>query len=350
MPAERVGSQAAVRVQLGQGQNASAGDVHDLLAQARQLFPGRSLQGFEFRLKAGTGGAQFLELRKQTGWGAFKEAMGIGQATRDAERRNALNALPAAYLNGANAQQAFNRDAARALVSRTETAVAIEATSTRIAANPMGSLLAAYSAGEKFDRFEFLECLDRVANSFNLPLNDGSGTAKNERLGAAALQIVVPQLQQQSDDQLRQMYRTFVAHPGVMSGSNLSGIAAGMGMLLDNQNLFADPPSLQGQPLDAEAKRAKALEYANLLADPGAVAAAVHGALVDEMTRRNLLRLVSESPEAYEFENQMVTYNDLDTGAAQDFLIELGTRTFIKGNTLEAILEMKAESLAGRAS
>jgi hypothetical protein len=336
---------------LVQGQSASAGDVHDLLARARQLFPGRSLQGFEFRLKAVAGGAQFLELRKQTGWGAFKEAMGIGRATRDAERRNALYALPAAYLNGANAQQAFNRDAARALVSRTETAaIAIESDSTRIAANPMGSLLAAYSAGDKFDRFEFLECLDRVANSFNLPLNDGSGTTKNERLGAAALQIVVSQLQQQSDDQLRQMYRTFVAHPGIMSGPYLSGIAAGMGMLLDNRDLFADPPSLQGQPLDAGAKRAKALEYANLLADPGAVAAAFHGALVDEMTRRNLLRRVSESHEAYEFENRIVTYNDLDVGAAYDFLIALGTRTFIKGNTLEAILEMKAESLAGRAS
>ena len=194
MPAERVGSQAAVRVQLGQGQSASAGDVHDLLAQARQLFPGRSLQGFEFRLKAGTGGAQFLELRKQTGWGAFKEAMGIGQATRDAERRNALNALPAAYLNGANAQQAFNRDAARALVSRTETAVAIEATSTRIAANPMGSLLAAYSAGERFEQFEFAECLARVANSFGMALDDGSGVSRPERIsaataGAAALSV-----------------------------------------------------------------------------------------------------------------------------------------------------------------
>jgi hypothetical protein len=344
MAVERVAGQQAFRVELGQGQTASAADVDNLIRQARTLFPSGSLSGFEFRLKAGANGTSFLELRKQNGWGAFKEALKIGRETRAAERRNALTALPAAYRKEALADQSINRDEARSLVSR----VAIEADSARIAANPVESLMAAFSAGEKFDRFEFLECLAQVADSFGFLHNDGSEKSRPERIGNATTATVAPQIARLSDDQLKAAYRTYVANMPIMAGGSLNGTAFEFAKMIvgEGESPIAHP-LLDSQNLSDTDREAAAIRFAYLMGDLAMVSAGVHEPLLSEMTTRGLLSQPVRGQELFVFEGREINH-ELLSGKESPFLYSVAARAYEKGNMLEAIRDMRAESLTVR--
>ena len=92
------------------------------------------------------------------------------------------------------------------------------------------------------------------------------------------------------------------------------------------------------------------MEYANLLTDLGAVAVAVQETVVSKMMSRNVLTRLEPGRDLYEFQGQRIDYEQILPGRCPDFISRLANRANEKGSVLEALLEMKAESLAGRAS
>jgi hypothetical protein len=93
----RLAGQAAVRLQINEGAGPDRAAIDAMLAKARDAFgAGAALGRFEFRLKE-SGGQRYLELREQTRFGAFREAIGSRSEARNRERQDALALLGQAY-------------------------------------------------------------------------------------------------------------------------------------------------------------------------------------------------------------------------------------------------------------
>ena len=96
---ERVGNQQSVRMQLSSDGSASQSDIQNLITQAKIEF-GSNLNNFEFRVKTEMQGGvrhNYLELRKQSNFGAFREAIGSRKNDRAQERKDALAVLANTY-------------------------------------------------------------------------------------------------------------------------------------------------------------------------------------------------------------------------------------------------------------
>lgn len=346
MAVERVAGQQAFRVALESDQPASAAQVNSLISQARSLAKG-SLSGFEFRLKQSAGGDRFLELRKQTGWGAFKEALKIGQHDRAAERSAALAALPAAFAKLSTAQQLANRSEARSLVGAavqlSPTAVRIEADSARIAEDPIGAMLSAWSAGDRFDKFEFAESTQRAVELHGSLWNEASGVTRSEYVGQAIAGSVAPKIQDMDDEALNGMYSTFLKNPRVMLGMEWVGACTTLAMKNDSENVHSTHPLINVKNLSPQQIDAQGAMYSGLANQIASAATAVHETLVNVMMDRGLLTREGIA-DTYSFQGQQIDYNKFPP-SPDNFAERLAERAYWKVDMLEAILEMKREAL-----
>lgn len=105
----RLAGQAVIRLQINEGTTPDRPAIESMLSKARETFgAGAALGRFEFRLKE-SGGQKYLELREQTRFGAFREAIGNRSEARAQERQGALDLLESAYGRDILAQVGINR-------------------------------------------------------------------------------------------------------------------------------------------------------------------------------------------------------------------------------------------------
>lgn len=122
------------RIQLNQQGQTTAFKLQELLDEAKSdPNVDRARANMEFRVKQDASGNKFLELREQTFFGRFKEALGIRSADRNRERQEAMEiinkAVPELKLGaGGNGNQ----------VSRAQARAAVEALDQRLSPDSAG--------------------------------------------------------------------------------------------------------------------------------------------------------------------------------------------------------------------